>query len=50
MTILDMQREASRHSYHDLTPVMTSFPLVNRRAVHRGLSMRIVMAANLLLL
>lgn len=35
----------THHTYHDLTPVMTNFPLVNRSAVHLGLSMRIVMAA-----
>eukprot|EP00961_Rhodomonas_salina_P137048 1843677-Rhodomonas_salina.1 len=36
---------ASTHSYHDTPPVMTSFPLVNRRAVQFGLPMRMVIAA-----
>jgi hypothetical protein len=43
-------REANRHSYHVLTPVTTSFPLENSRAVHLGLSILIVIAANLRLL
>lgn len=33
------------HTHQDLTPVMTSFPLVNNRAVHLGLSIRMVIAA-----
>jgi hypothetical protein len=42
-----MHSDASRHSYHDRTPVITSFPLVKSSAVHLGLLMRMVMAANL---
>lgn len=33
--------------YHDLTPVTTSFPDVNKSAVHCGSDNRIVAAANL---
>lgn len=35
-------------TYHDFPPVITNFPLVKRRAVHLGLSIRMVIAANLL--
>lgn len=43
---IDRCKMHHQETHHDLTPVMTSLPLVNRRAVHLGLSMRMVMAAN----
>ena len=42
-----MKRDAYTHSYHDLHPVTTSFPLENSKVVQSGLCRRTVMAANL---